>query len=137
MKVKDWMSGESLVLAADLGVSEAVERMEAAGVMHLPVVRDGVLLGLASTSTVLRYLPSAATTLARYELPALLEPLRVTRGIDHAALTLAPGDDLDRAAELMRSHGVDLLPVVEEGRFVGVVRAADLLDALRAALHAA
>ncbi|GAA3387461.1 hypothetical protein GCM10017752_03640 [Streptomyces roseoviridis] len=42
------------------------------------------------------------------------------------AVTVAPGDGLDRAVGLMREHAVRRLPVTEEGRLVGIVTLGDL-----------
>ncbi|MER6301730.1 CBS domain-containing protein [Kitasatospora sp. NPDC001539] len=41
-------------------------------------------------------------------------------------VTVAPGDDVRQAVDLMRQHGLRRLPVVEDGRAVGVVSLGDL-----------
>lgn len=41
-------------------------------------------------------------------------------------VTVAPDDDLDHAVRLMREHAVRRVPVVEEGRLVGVVSLGDI-----------
>jgi CBS domain-containing protein len=41
-------------------------------------------------------------------------------------VTVAPDDDLDHAVRLMREHAVRRVPVVEEGRPVGVVSLGDI-----------
>ena len=43
-----------------------------------------------------------------------------------AAVTCAPSDDVERAVVLMREHALRRLPVVDEGRLVGVVSLGDL-----------
>jgi CBS domain-containing protein len=50
-------------------------------------------------------------------------------------LHISPEASLREAAELMIKQGVDALPVVEQGRVVGIVRLADLLTAPRPAQH--
>lgn len=40
--------------------------------------------------------------------------------------TLAPGDPVDRAVELMRERAVRRLPVAEDGRIIGVLSLGDL-----------
>lgn len=44
---------------------------------------------------------------------------------------LARTDTVDRASQLMREHGFRHLPVVEEGRLVGIVSERDMLVASR------
>jgi CBS domain-containing protein len=41
-------------------------------------------------------------------------------------VTCAPDDDVERAAVLMREHALRRLPVVDEGRLVGVLSLGDL-----------
>jgi CBS domain-containing protein len=43
-----------------------------------------------------------------------------------AAITCSSSDDVERAVALMREHAVRRLPVVDEGRLVGVVSLGDL-----------
>lgn len=41
-------------------------------------------------------------------------------------VTCTPGDDVQRAASLMREHSLRRLPVVDSGRLVGVITLGDL-----------
>lgn len=43
--------------------------------------------------------------------------------------TVAPGDTLSRAAEIMRRHRIGHLPVVEDGRLVGILSDTDIRNA--------
>jgi len=47
------------------------------------------------------------------------------------ALTISPGDSVTHAAELMAERFVNRLPVVENGRLVGIVARADLVRAFK------
>ncbi|ELZ25041.1 CBS domain containing protein [Halosimplex carlsbadense 2-9-1] len=53
--VRAIMSTPVTTVASDATVFEAAERMRAAGVKHLPVVDDGVFLGLVSASSLAPY----------------------------------------------------------------------------------
>ena len=44
----------------------------------------------------------------------------------HALLTVKPSDSVEEALRLMRTHTVRRLPVVEEGKAVGIVSLGDL-----------
>lgn len=48
----------------------------------------------------------------------------------HPAVTVSPGMDIAQAAQLMVEHKYYTLPVVEEGKLVGVLGKADLLSSL-------
>ena len=43
-------------------------------------------------------------------------------------IALSPGDDLDKAIATMRQHAVRRLPVVDDGRPVGIVSLGDLAE---------
>lgn len=55
--------------------------------------------------------------------PTMVEDL-MTRDV----ITLAPGDPVDRARDLMLSMGIHGLPIVEDDRVVGIVTSHDLVD---------
>lgn len=50
----------------------------------------------------------------------------VSRLMTRAPLSLSPDDNARRARELMLEHGVHHLPIVEGGRFVGLISTNDL-----------
>jgi acyl dehydratase/CBS domain-containing protein len=54
----------------------------------------------------------------------------VTEFMSADLVTVGPAEPLERAAELLGEHDVRRLPVVEEGRIVGIVTAADIADYL-------
>ena len=43
-------------------------------------------------------------------------------------LTVGPGESVQTAARLMRQHKYGCLPVVEDGRLVGIITEHDLLE---------
>ncbi len=45
---------------------------------------------------------------------------------DEELVTVGPDDELERAVELMREHAVRRVPVVDDGRPVGIVSLGDL-----------
>jgi uncharacterized protein (DUF39 family) len=56
-----------------------------------------------------------------------VEPIvRVGEIMTRRLVTIEPGETLEAAAKLIKQHGIDHLPVVEEGRLVGIVTSWDL-----------
>jgi len=56
-----------------------------------------------------------------------VEPvLKVKHIMTRKLVTIGPDETLETAAKLIKQHGVDHLPVVEEGRLVGIVTSWDL-----------
>jgi CBS domain-containing protein len=46
--------------------------------------------------------------------------------MSHAIVTVAPGDSLKRAMSLMMRHSVRDLPVIADGKLVGIVSMGDI-----------
>jgi CBS domain-containing protein len=98
-----------------LGEAAAVMRQEDVG--SVPVVQEGRLAGILTD----RDIVTRAVAERR-------DPQAVT--VDEVAsrelVTVEPEQDLDEALALMARHQVRRLPVVEEGRLVGILAQADV-----------
>ncbi len=106
------------VVSADPGtaVREVAELMRERNVGSVVLVRDGAPVGLVTDRDL------ALSVLADGRDPA-------ERAEAHASapvITAAPEMDVEEAAELMVSHGIRRLPVVDAGRVTGIVTLDDL-----------
>jgi CBS domain-containing protein len=97
--------------------TEAARLMKKANAGLIPVVQDGQLLGtVTDRDIVLRVIAEGKN------------PASTTVGEIASAeiVTVAPEQDLDEALHLMAKHQVRRLPVVENGRLIGVLAQADV-----------
>lgn len=112
--------------------AELMRLFDEAPFHHLPVVRDGVLVGMLSTTDVNRLralLPRHVTDPEAY----LNAHVQIDRLMRWPAISTSPTQSLEQAVALMIEHGVHALPVTDaEGRLCGILTTTDLL---RAALH--
>ncbi len=110
---------------------DAAQVMRMARLRHLPVARDGRLIGVISNRDLLE---DTVAALEQAVTPARLSKLR-RRPIEHLVngelIAVGPDCTLSRAAELMLDYKVGFLPVVdgESGRLVGIITESDLLRA--------
>jgi acetoin utilization protein AcuB len=74
-------------------------------------------------------MPSDATTLSIWELNYLISKLTVGEIMTRDPITVADTMPLQAAAKLMLEHKVGGLPVVHEGKLVGIVTVTDVLRA--------
>jgi CBS domain-containing protein len=111
------MTGAPITLTADRTVAEAAEVMRIHDIGVVPVFQDDVLCGLLTDrDLVVRVL-------------ALGRDPRTTRlgeVCSRELCTLAPDDDVTEALLLIRAHAVRRIPVLEEGKVVGIVSIGDL-----------
>ena len=127
--VRDWMVTDVPVITARTSIATALRLLREQGAPVLPVISEGQFLGLVDEKTLLRFTPSEATTLDVYELREVLDKMTVGRVAAPPSVTLAPGASLEDAAALMLREGAEVIAVVEEGRFLGLLVWISLLAA--------
>jgi CBS domain-containing protein len=130
--VADWMSTPPIVVTLSTSLAAAQRIMEQRHVRRLPVVQDGRLVGIITWGDVRAAQPSTATTLSVYEWRALLDQVTVAECMTTSPVTIAPDAVVLEAARQMLTHKVSGLPVLEDGRVVGVITESDLFRLLLA-----
>lgn len=147
MPVREVMTTTVVSFSPDERVQAAAERLVEAGVDAGPVVdaEDRVVGMLSSTDLIVResrlHMPTVISILgATLELPG--EKRRFDEDVEKAlgatvaevmsteVDTCTPDDTLETAATVMHEGNVSRLPVVEEGRLVGIVSRGDVLRAI-------
>ena len=116
-KIREVMTPSPQTVRATSPAVEAAKMMKDADAGMIPVVEDGRLLGtLTDRDIVLRVVAEGK------------DPQSTTAGeiASTDPVTVQPDQDLDEALALMARHQVRRLPVVEEGRLVGVLAQADV-----------
>ena len=101
----------------------ASHKMQTGGFRRLPVVADGKLVGII-TDRDLR------------EHRGHLEHTKINGVMTENPLTVSPGTTLEEAAQIMLERQIGGLPVVNEGRLVGIITASDVLKAFLAVMGA-
>jgi CBS domain-containing protein len=128
--VADWMNAPAIVVAPTLPLAQAQRLMEQRRVRRLPVVEDGRLVGIVTWGDLRAAQPSAAASLSIHEWRALLEQVTVAECMTRDPVAIAPDTPVLYAARQMLLHKISGLPVVEDGRVVGVITESDLFRLL-------
>jgi CBS domain-containing protein len=134
LRVRDVMSVSPVTIPPSLSVYEAHILMQQRKVRHLPVLRDGCLVGMVSDRDIRLVLPSPATSLAVWEIRHLLDKLTVGEMMTGFVMTTVPDCLMIEAVGRMLEHRVGALPVVEGRRVVGILTRTDVLRAFRRVL---
>lgn len=129
MFVKWRMTANPFTIDSGVTVPAAIEMMQTHNITKLPVLRDGKLCGVVSQSDINRALPSDATSLSFGEVAYLLSKLKIYKIMQKNPPTISADAMLEEAAIVMRDSKVDILPVMDEGKVVGVITESDVLDA--------
>lgn len=116
LSVRDVMTSDVLTVTGETPVVKVAERLVDTAVGSLVVCADGEPIGIVTQSDLVG-------VLAAREDPGNTLVVDVM-SVD--LVTVGPDDSIERAAELVGEHGVGHLPVVEDGRVVGIVSTTDL-----------
>ena len=129
MRVREWMSLLPTTVGPETSVSEARELMRRKVIRHLLVTEGERLVGIITDRDIRLNLPSPATSLSVLEINYLLAKLTVGDVMTKAVITVEPERPIEDAARLILEHRIGALPVMEDGRLVGILTETDLLRA--------
>lgn len=126
MRVAERMTRTVVTIRRDATATTAWALMKVRHFRHLPVVDDrGRLVGIVSDRD-LTQVPFTPTPAGQ----AVPTGMPVERIMTAVVVSVRPDDDIAEAARLMSEHKIGALPVVENGRLVGIVTEIDLLRML-------
>lgn len=127
MLVREWMSRQPVTITMDMSITEALRVMRQRQVRRLPVLDEsGDMVGIVSESDLLYASPSPVTSLSIYEMHDLLTRLKVSELMAKDVITVTPDTPLEEAARIMADSKIGGLPVVEDGRLVGIITETDI-----------
>lgn len=132
MKVKDRMSKGAKTVGLDTSLTEAFRIMKENGIRRLPVMDKEKLAGIVTLSDLNQAAPSSATSLSIHELNYLLARTKIKDIMPkkQKLLTIGPENYIETAAKLMRANKISGLPVVDNGKLVGIITETDIFEAL-------
>lgn len=130
MYVRDYMVTDVITISADAFIHDAQKLMSDHNIHRLPVVEHEKLVGILTQAKLRDYAPSPATSLSVWELHYVLAKVKVREVMEKRVITATPDMTVEDAASLGREHGVGALPVMEDGKLVGIVTTTDLFRIL-------
>ena len=115
--VRDTMTENPRSIKASASVVEAARLMREEHLGSLPITEDEQLVGMITDRDITTRVVAEAA-----------DPNATSVGDVYSQdlITVEPDRDLDEALQLMARHQVRRLPVVENGRLVGIVAQADI-----------
>lgn len=154
MKIQDAMETEVIKFQIDDRIIDVAGSLRENKISGAPVVdKDGKLVGIISEGDIMRLIEVHSPHI-NLILPAPLDlielPVRMKYEMDEIAedmnkaaslligeimtkkmITIGPDDDIADAAQLMDTHDVKRLPVVDsDGKMVGIITRGDIIGAM-------
>jgi len=151
--VREFMNEKVVCLSPDDTIFDAAKLLSKLNIAGAPVVENDKIIGVISVTDIIKFIDIKLGKLPKIEFPGLSWLLlafiqmqkvnmdlrdelnkatksKVKDVMTKDVVTVTPESSLIDVAELMEKHDVNRLPVVSEGKLVGIVARADLIKAL-------
>ena len=124
-EVQDWMREHPVTIDPDATLTAAQELMLENEVRRLPVVERGELVGIITNSDILRQIPATVEE-TDDDTRILLTQRTVREVMTYSPMTINPSATIQEAAERMLEYQISGLPVVRNGKVVGIITESDI-----------
>jgi acetoin utilization protein AcuB len=122
MRIQDVMSSNVVRVVPETKVAAAREALRVSEIRHLVVTDGKQVVGVVTGP----------------DMQGAADDTPVSEVMSRHVVTIEPNATIRRAAGIMRGRGVGCLPVVDDGRLVGIVTASDFLTGIsKGEIHAA
>jgi len=123
---RNWMSSPVITATKDMHLSDARKLISERKIRALPVVENGQLIGIVTRRGLLRMDLSLLQEDAQY---LDLDPaeMKVQDVLTLNPITIRPEALIPKAARIMLENKITALPVIENGKMVGILTNSDLL----------
>jgi CBS domain-containing protein len=127
IKVSQLMTKNVVVANLQNKLSQVLQFYTDTNIQHLPVTFDNVLLGIVSIKDVLKYLSTELKSGNPVSLSELDAKFKLEDIMTKSPVYVHPDDLVEKAIELLSEGKFQALPVVEEGKIVGIVTNKDIV----------
>ena len=128
-QVKDWMNSHVITVSGSSTLPDAYWLMLENDVRRLPVVEDGVLVGIVTLEDLRRMDPIEAAGFDIIRISDMLAKLPIRQLMTKNPKTIAPAESLVKAAQLMLRNKISTLPVLDGDELVGIITESDIFRA--------
>jgi len=126
MLIGERMSRPVISVTPDMPVHDARNLFKQENIRRAPVVNKGKMIGIVSDRDLINASPSLATSLSIWELNYLLSKIKVEDVMTKDVTTIDEDTPIEQAARLMADNKIGGLPVMRDGKVVGMITETDL-----------
>ncbi|MEE9226142.1 MAG: CBS domain-containing protein [Acidobacteriota bacterium] len=135
MNVDAWMQKVVLTLTEESSLRDAINLSRKHQIRHIPIIRDQKeLVGIVSDRDIKRFTPSILSERSAGDHERVLEETPLARIMTKDPQTISPTQTIREAVEVFCKIKVGALPVVTQGKLVGILSETDMLRAFHEAL---
>ena len=132
MEVSKWMTKSMITIKPKDTLRHARERLAKYRINQIPVVINDKLVGIVTDRDVRDAYPSSLRLFYGKDIDEFGDSHTVEEVMTYNVVAISPQTSLREAAQRLRRQRFGALPVVENGKLVGIITRSDLLDAMLA-----
>ena len=129
MKVREWMTPNPFTLTEGDRVKTAVQHLLSAGIRHVPILRDGALVGIVTDRDLRRALPSVEAGASPERYQAFMERTTLGELMTADPVTCTPDTDVADAVEIFVERKFGAIPIVDGDELVAILTQIDVMRA--------
>lgn len=129
LRVRDRMSVAPYTIGPNDSLQAAIDIISNHEIRELPVVQDGMLIGIITDRDLRKVAPSYPFCRDEKEIRHYTENLKVFSAMTANPLTVSPDAPLVKAAKLLTTYRITSLPVIDGERLAGIISVTDVLKA--------
>lgn len=126
MLVEGRMSRPVISVHPDMPIHDARNLFKQEQIRRAPVVKNGKLIGIISDQDLIDATPSRATSLSIWEMNYLISKIKVKDVMTKDIITIDEDTPIEQAARIMADNKIGGLPVMRQGKVVGMITETDL-----------
>ncbi|HSN74719.1 MAG TPA: CBS domain-containing protein [Anaerolineae bacterium] len=128
--VAEIMTTDVVAIEPQNSIATAIRLMRQGQLRRLPVVENGALVGIVTSGDVRRITGLASILRDPSQDNFLWHHIPVANVMSRNPISLSPDTPISEAARLLVEHKIGGLPIVVDGRLVGIITTSDLLETL-------
>ena len=127
MLIREWMSRSVITIDYNDSLNGAIKLFQTKIISMLPVLNNEKLVGILTDGDVKKAAPSDATSLDRFEMPSLMDKVKIESVMSQPVVTIQDDHTVDEAAAIMLRKGISGMPVLDKrGRIKGIITKSDI-----------
>ena len=127
--VRDYMVSDVETLTPEDSLETAVMLERRLRIRHIPILENGELVGMVTDRDLKRALPSPVTGTDQQTFERVVQTTRLRQIMTRSPATISPAAPLRDAVQMLCEKKFGALPVIENGRLVGIITGVDMLRA--------
>lgn len=126
MFVGERMSRPVISVSPDSPINDVLAMFKKEHIRRAPVMKNAKLVGLVTETDLLNASPSPVSTLSIWEMHYLISKVKVKDVMSKKVITVNADTPIEEAARIMADKKIGGVPVLSEGKVVGIITETDL-----------